>query len=71
MNVNDLVTHYGSPALLMRKCPSYQEDVARLVHTALTTRAFKRAKPARPYIWRLMVFTRWTECPDRHIPYVG
>ena len=50
----------GSPALLVTKPPSCLVIFESLDHATLTTRAFKRANPARPYIWRLIVFSRFT-----------
>ena len=42
------------------KAPSLPGRTRPFDHAAVTTRAFNRAKPARPYIWRLIVFSRFT-----------
>src|SRR5512135_1738211 len=51
--------HSGSPALLMTKPSSFLVDFDPLDYATLTTRALKSANPARPYIWRLIVFSRF------------
>jgi hypothetical protein len=50
----------GSPALSMMAAPSFSQVVAVFLQAALTTRALRRMKLARPYICRLIVFSRLT-----------
>src|SRR5262245_29006214 len=57
-------SHLGSPAFSV----AWPRESRQ---AAFRTRARGNTNPARPYICRLIVFTRWTECPDRHTPYVG